>query len=82
MTLSATGYFLGCALLLAVAAMGFFRIARGPTLFDRIIGFDTILIAIVAVVFLCEILSNQVKRIFGDGTRGEVARDGREPRGG
>jgi multisubunit Na+/H+ antiporter MnhF subunit len=55
MTLSATGYFLGCALLLAVAAMGFFRIARGPTLFDRIIGFDTILIAIVGWLSLFSI---------------------------
>jgi hypothetical protein len=29
------------------------------------------------VVFVCELLSNQVKRVFGDATR-----DGREPRGG
>jgi phosphonate transport system permease protein len=36
-----------------------------------------ILIAIVAVVFLCEILSNQVKRVFG-----EAVQDGREPRRG
>ena len=36
-----------------------------------------ILIAIVAVVFVCEILSNQVKRVFG-----EAVQDGREPRRG
>ena len=36
-----------------------------------------ILIAIVAVVFLCEILSNQVKRVFG-----EAVQDGQAPRRG
>lgn len=53
--LSATGYFLGCTLLLAVVGIGFLRIARGPTLFDRIIGFDTIMIAIVGWLALFSI---------------------------
>ena len=55
MSLSATGYFLGCVLLLGVVAIGFFRIARGPTLFDRIVGFDTIMIAIVGWLALFSI---------------------------
>jgi multisubunit Na+/H+ antiporter MnhF subunit len=63
MTLPATEYFLGSALMLFVAAIGFVRVARGPTLFDRIIGFDTIMIAIVGWLVLFSIHGNTVEYI-------------------
>lgn len=46
-------FFAGWLLLLLVALAGLWRIARGPTVFDRIIGFDTAMVAIVGwiVVF-------------------------------
>lgn len=46
-------YFAVWLLLLFVAWAGLWRIARGPTVFDRIIGFDTVMVAIVGwiVVF-------------------------------
>lgn len=46
-------YFAAWILLTAVVLAGLWRIARGPSLFDRLVGFDTIMIAIVGwiVVF-------------------------------
>ena len=46
-------YFAGWLLLLLVALAGIWRIARGPTVFDRIIGFDTVMVAVIGwiVVF-------------------------------
>lgn len=48
-------YYGGWILLLGVVAVGFWRIARGPTLFDRIIGFDIAMIAVVGWLVLFSI---------------------------
>jgi multisubunit Na+/H+ antiporter MnhF subunit len=45
----------GWCLLTAVAFAGLWRIARGPTIFDRIIGLDTALIAVVGMIVLFSI---------------------------
>jgi len=42
-----SAYLIGWIALLGVMAAGFWRIARGPTVFDRLIGFDTIMVAVV-----------------------------------
>ncbi len=55
MSITDLGYFAGWILLLGVMAAGGWRIARGPTLFDRIIGFDTVMIAIVGWIVLFSI---------------------------
>lgn len=49
----ACAYYVVWLMLLFVAGAGIWRIARGPTVFDRIIGFDTVMVAIVGwiVVF-------------------------------
>lgn len=49
------GYFTGWCLLTAVIAAGFWRIARGPTVFDRLIGFDTALIGVAGNIILFSI---------------------------
>lgn len=48
-------YLVGWVLLLGVMAAGAWRIARGPTVFDRLIGFDTIMIAVVGWLVLFSI---------------------------
>ena len=48
-------FVLGWVTLLGVVAAGFWRIARGPSVFDRIIGFDTVMIAIVGWLVLFSI---------------------------
>jgi multisubunit Na+/H+ antiporter MnhF subunit len=55
MTLTEIGTFAGWLLLLGVVAAGGWRIARGPTLFDRLIGFDTVTIAVVGWLVLFSI---------------------------
>lgn len=48
-------YYLGWALLLGVVACGCWRIARGPTTLDRMVGFDTLVIAVVGLACLFSI---------------------------
>jgi multicomponent Na+:H+ antiporter subunit F len=50
-----TIYYLELALLLLVGVAGFGLIARGPTIFDRLIGFDTVVISIVGWIVLFSI---------------------------
>ena len=50
-----TTYLIGWCLLTVVVGVGFWRIARGPTVFDRIIGFDTALIAVAGMIILFSI---------------------------
>lgn len=47
--------YLGWVVLLGVAAAGLWRVACGPTLFDRIIGFDTVMVSVVGWIALFSI---------------------------
>lgn len=55
MTLAELGYYTGWIVLLGVVAAGCWRITRGPTVFDRIVGFDTVMIAVVGWLVLFSI---------------------------
>jgi multisubunit Na+/H+ antiporter MnhF subunit len=48
-------YIAGWCLLTAVVGVGFWRITRGPTVFDRLIGFDTTLIGVAGMIILFSI---------------------------
>ena len=48
-------YFPGWVVLLGVIAAGLWRLARGPSVFDRIIGFDTVMVAMVGWLVLFSI---------------------------
>lgn len=51
-------FWLGWLLLLAVGGLGFWRLAAGPTVFDRIIGFDTLVVAVIGGIVLFSIEAN------------------------
>ena len=48
-------YYIGWALMLAVALAGSWRIVAGPTTLNRMVGFDTLTIAVAAMVGLFSI---------------------------
>lgn len=48
-------YYLGVIVMLAVIVFGFLRLAIGPTTLDRMVGFDTITIAVTALIALFSI---------------------------
>ena len=49
------GYLIGWCLLTAVIGVGVWRIAKGPTVFDRLIGFDTAMIGVAGMIILFSI---------------------------
>ncbi len=48
-------YFGGWLLLLLAVSAGLWRIARGPTNLDRIVGFDAVMVALVGMIVLFSI---------------------------
>jgi multicomponent K+:H+ antiporter subunit F len=55
MNLAEIAYAIGWIVLLFVCAAGFWRIAKGPTTLDRMVGFDAVMIAMVALIVLFSI---------------------------
>jgi len=50
-----TAYYLGWAVLLAVSLAGCWRLAKGPTTLDRMVGFDALTIAVTGLIGLFSI---------------------------
>lgn len=48
-------YPLGWIVALSLAGMAFWRVARGPTTLDRMVGLDTAVVAMVAIVALASL---------------------------
>lgn len=55
MNLLDVAYYAGWAVLLMVALAGVWRLAMGPTTLDRMVGFDTLTIAVTGLVALFSI---------------------------
>lgn len=63
MNLLDLAYYLGWLVILFVAAAGFWRIAAGPTTLDRVVGFDTVTVAVVGLAALFSIRENTAEYI-------------------
>ncbi len=55
MSLLDAAFYFGWAVLLMVASAGLWRLSQGPTTLDRLIGFDTVTIAVTALIALFSI---------------------------
>lgn len=61
--LASIGYYAGTAVVLAVLVCGCWRITRGPTTLDRLVGLDTFTVAIVGLVALFSIRANTAEYV-------------------
>jgi multicomponent Na+:H+ antiporter subunit F len=61
--LASLGFYTGAAVVLAVLAAGCWRILRGPTTLDRVVGLDTLTVAIVGLTALFSIRANTAEYV-------------------
>ncbi len=63
MNLIDIAFYIGLALLLGVLACGCYRLTRGPTTLDRLLGLDTFTVSVVGLVALFSMRANTAEYV-------------------